>query len=105
MSKADVSRLQELCDRLLQHAATHPTTARGFGDVVAGLLRLSTAETQSVGRRSARRADPVLDPFQIYRQDPRHLVGRLEALDLEQLRDIVAHYGMDPRRLAMKWKT
>jgi hypothetical protein len=33
------------------------------------------------------------------------LAGRLAALDLEQLRDVVAFYGMDPRRLVMKWKT
>jgi hypothetical protein len=105
MAEADVSRLRELCDRLLEHAALHPATARGFGDVVAGLLRLPIAETQPVKRRGARRAEPALDPFQIYRDDPAGLVRRLEALDLEQLRDVVAHYGMDPRRLAMKWKS
>ena len=29
---------------------------------------------------------------------------QLESLDLEQLRDVVAQYGMDRARLAMKWK-
>jgi hypothetical protein len=105
MAEADLSRLRKLCDRLVEHAATHPATAHGFGDVVAGLLRLPIAEVQPVKRRSARRAEPIIDPFQIYRDDPANFVGRLEALDLEQLRDVVAHYGMDPRRLVMKWKT
>jgi hypothetical protein len=29
---------------------------------------------------------------------------RLQALDLEQLRDIVAEHGMDHDRLALRWK-
>jgi hypothetical protein len=32
------------------------------------------------------------------------LRDRLTALNLEQLRDIVAEHGMDHDRLAMKWK-
>jgi hypothetical protein len=29
----------------------------------------------------------------------------LAPLNLEQLKDIIADYGMDPSKLAMKWKT
>jgi hypothetical protein len=47
----------------------------------------------------------VIDPFEIYRNDPGALRARLGSLDLEQLRDIVAYHGMDARRLVMKWKT
>jgi hypothetical protein len=46
----------------------------------------------------------VLDPFEVYREEADALPSRLAGLDLEQLRDVVAHYGMDPRRLVMKWK-
>ncbi|EPX78861.1 hypothetical protein Salmuc_04444 [Salipiger mucosus DSM 16094] len=31
--------------------------------------------------------------------------SKLEPLTLEQLKDIVAEYGMDPGKLVMKWKT
>ena len=37
--------------------------------------------------------------------DAGSLPTELRALELEQLRDVVAYYGMDPRRLAMKWKS
>lgn len=54
---------------------------------------------------SRRRARAHLDPFEVYRSDPASLRPALENLDLEQLKDIVAQYGMDTRRLALKWKT
>ena len=31
-------------------------------------------------------------------------MAQLAELNLEELRDIVAQFGMDPRRLVMKWK-
>ena len=31
-------------------------------------------------------------------------MAELAYLDLEELRNIVAQFGMDPRRLVMKWK-
>jgi hypothetical protein len=46
-----------------------------------------------------------LDPFALYANGGEDgLRTRLEALDLEQLRDIIAEHGMDHDRLAMKWK-
>jgi hypothetical protein len=48
----------------------------------------------------------VLDPFEVYRSHGRDtLVSRLADLDLDQLRDIIHHFGMDPDKRAMKWKT
>ncbi len=46
-----------------------------------------------------------MDPFEIYRRDPVALRPALEQLDIEQLKDVVAQYAMDARRLALKWKT
>jgi hypothetical protein len=33
-----------------------------------------------------------------------YVVPAMSAISLEQLRDIVAQYGMDPGKLVMKWK-
>jgi hypothetical protein len=56
-------------------------------------------------RRSHRRAPGVLDPFALFAEGGEGLLReRLHALDLEQMRDIVAEHGMDRDRLAMKWK-
>lgn len=56
-------------------------------------------------RGKNRRAPAVLDPVQIVRDGEPALRIALERLSLDQLRDIVAEYGMDPGRLVMKWTT
>ena len=57
-------------------------------------------------KRTGRREPAKLDPFKVL-ADSQHepdLLARLADLSLEELRDIVAQFGMDPRRLVMKWK-
>jgi hypothetical protein len=69
---------------------------------------LLTNRPRSVGTpaaRKGRRARAVLDPPGVYSEGEEVLRARLQELDLEQLRDIIAEYSMDPDRLAMKWKT
>ena len=57
-------------------------------------------------RRPANRRPPaVLDPVALALRGEEALRTKLEPLTLDQLRDIVADYGMDPGRLVMKWKT
>jgi len=56
-------------------------------------------------RGKNRRAPAVLDPVQVARDSESGLRSALEKLSLDQLRDIVAEYGMDPGRLVMKWNT
>lgn len=57
-------------------------------------------------RRPGRRRPPaVLDPIELAARSERELREALEPLTLDQLRDIVADYGMDQDRLVMKWKT
>jgi len=52
-----------------------------------------------------RRTPAVLNPIEVARQGEEALRQRLGALSLEQLKDVVADYGMDPGKLVMKWKT
>ena len=99
MYASDVLRVRDLCDQLVSRAEKDPEAAASLADGLAKLLESPRA------RRGGRRASPAFDPFQIYRETPTLLGDRLAELDLEQLRDIVAHYGMDSRRLVMKWKT
>lgn len=55
-------------------------------------------------QRKGRRTPAVLDPVELARQGESVLREKLSALTLDQLRDIVAQYGMDPSKLIMKWK-
>lgn len=66
---------------------------------------LSQEEDGEVKRGKNRRAPAALDPVQVARNGEPTLRSALEKLSLEQLRDIVAEYGMDPGRLVMKWNT
>ena len=55
-------------------------------------------------RKGGRRTPAVLDPIDLARQGEKTLRAQISLLNLEQLRDIVAQYGMDPGKLVMKWK-
>ena len=55
-------------------------------------------------RPSNRRTPALLDPVQLARNSESELREALAKLDIEQLRDVVADYGMDPGKLVMKWR-
>ena len=58
----------------------------------------------TTGRPKNRRPAAVLDPVALARDGEAKLRGQLADLSLEQLKDVVAEYGMDPGKLVMKWK-
>jgi len=94
-----IQYLRQLFDAILAEAEANSAFAE----------RLSAALTDP-GRarpaaRSGRRKAGVIDPFALYSQGELRLREALVALDVEQLKDIVAEHGMDLSKLAMKWKT
>ncbi len=121
----DAAQSQDVAMRSLEAlAAARPGVARalaGFVAVVADEAKRSsgfanrleralamdsqkdTTATTS-GKRSRRPPGPW-DPYAVFTEVGEDgLRRRLETLDLEQLRDIVAEHGMDTDRLAMKWR-
>lgn len=56
-------------------------------------------------RPANRRPAAVLDPVVLAMQGEDALRAALVPLTLDQLKDIVADYGMDQKKLVMKWKT
>ena len=67
------------------------------------LAGLASGEGGDSKRGKNRRPPAVLDPVQVVRDGEAVLRNALEKLLLDQLRDIVAEYGMDPGKLVMKW--
>lgn len=55
-------------------------------------------------RKGGRRTPAVLDPIDIVRSGEGTLRQELNRLEMSQLLDIVAEFGMDPGKLVMKWK-
>ena len=66
---------------------------------------LRRALSEAIPRRRRRRTEPTVDPFRIYQLGgPEAVREALGALDLDQLKDVVAHHQMDRAKLAMKWQ-
>ncbi len=69
--------------------------------------KLATSETKGKSppkRPSNRRTPAVLDPVHFAKQGDEVLRAELSKLDIEQLRDVVAEYGMDTGKLVLKWR-
>lgn len=104
--------LSSLFKEIVQEAETNPA----FRARLEAALRLeekvkSKTEVRSqdgqplpAKRPSNRRPPAVLDPVHLARQGEEVLRTKLKGLDIEQLRDIVADYGMDPGKLVLKWR-
>lgn len=71
---------------------------------VAPALRRLARGPATPGRRRGPGLHAAFDPVEAYREDADGLRDRLLALDIEQLKDLVTVYAMDPRKLALKWK-
>ena len=99
-------KLLELA-RVVAEEAEHDS---GFAQKLGEVLGLERSQRDKKGTKSDRprnrRAAAAFDPVAVLRdRDDHELRARLSGLNLEQLRDIVAQYGMDPGKLVMKWKT
>ncbi|QQP94999.1 hypothetical protein [Lysobacter enzymogenes] len=83
--------------------ALSPASAKRKGSKDGG--GKPATEVDDIKRGKNRRNPAAFDPVQLIRDGEPVLRRALEKLSLEQLRDIVADYGMDPGRLVMKWNT
>lgn len=102
------SKLLELARVVADQAERDPDFARRVGEALGPEpttheLKKSVAQVKS--RPKNRRPAAVLDPVALACDGEQTLRSLLAPLSLNQLRDIVADYGMDPGKLVMKWKS
>ena len=97
--------LQGLVREIIEEAERNPEFARRVETSLGIGGGAPTPSERNPRGGSNRRTPAVLDPIDAARRGEEALRQRLDALSLEQLKDIVADYGMDPGKLAMKWKT
>lgn len=57
------------------------------------------------GKARNRRTAAVLDPYEAIKQGEDALRRMLEELTVEQLKDVVSQFAVDPSKLALKWKS
>lgn len=101
--------LQKLVEVVSDEAERNPDFSNRLKTVLKSAVPesrpVSTASTAPRQRRARNRRPPaVLDPIQLAAQGEEALRTALEPLTLDQLKDIVADYGMDQDKLVMKWR-
>jgi hypothetical protein len=89
--------LKALFAVIVDEAQANPEFAARIEAAMSGELRAPPTP-----KKSARRPRGVIDPYEAHRNG--ELRQRLEGLEIEQLKDLVAEHGMGPIQLAMKWR-
>lgn len=106
--------LNRLIRVVIEEAERNPDFEAALNGALEGVKKKPAKETSgsspegpldlsSEKRPKNRRPPAILDPVQVVRDGEHMLRDALEKLSLDQLRDIVADYGMDTGRLVMKW--
>lgn len=95
-------RLRAFIEVIVEEARTNPRLAQRLRHVL-GETTDEAYESQTIARPH-RRTPPAVDPFILYEQGEDHLRHALGDLNLDQLKDVVAGYGMDRARLALRWR-
>lgn len=96
-------RLKKVFDEILVEIESNPS----FAERILLALDKQAANSKQAPdseKKRRRRTAAVLDPISILELEGEDsLRSSLVALDIEQLKDIVAEYGMDQAKLVMKW--
>lgn len=102
----DDQRLTAVLEFIAQQARREP---RFLDDIEVALKRIFGRQLPSRDRqrravRPHRRSPATVDPFEVLREGGTGgLHDRLAPLSVDQLRDIIAEYRIEPYTLAMKW--
>lgn len=104
--------LRNFIQIVIDEAERNPEFAEKLQGVLASTTRVRPSSPPSVSkvrseksRPANRRPAAVLDPIALAAESDLALRAALAPLSIDQLKDIVADYGMDPEKLVMKWKT
>lgn len=98
------SHLRRIFKIIAEEASTNPEFAAKLSQAIMEMKPSKpNKQSEHEERSSNRRSPAVLDPISMVREGEAELRSALEKLSLEQLRDIVAEYGMDSGKLVMKW--
>ena len=92
-------KLKALFDIIMQEMKIN----EAFAEKINGLLGDEPKLPATTPKRG-RRSPAVLNPFELYKISEDAMFEQLNGLDIDKLKDIIAEYGMDSAKLAMKWR-
>ena len=95
-------QLRSFLEVVIEEARANSNFRQRLREALVGGIPSTAVQERRSGPR--RRPPPALDPFAVYAEGEDHLRESLSAMDIEQLKDIVAGYGLDRARLALKWR-
>lgn len=98
------TKLFDLAKAVADAADRDPELASRLSEIFGAAPAAPKRPEPVPGRAKNRRPAAVLDPVVVVGEGEDVLRSRLSALSLDQLRDVVAEYGMDQGKLVMKWK-
>lgn len=90
-------KLKELINIVIKEMDKNPE----FSDKIENLL---LGEGNKVVKVKRSRQPAIINPLEVIINGENLLANKLEQLDIDQLKDIISEYGMDPSKLALKWK-
>lgn len=97
-------QLEELFNIILAEIKENKT----FAQKVQGILNNQESNKESVAvavvKKRNRRNPAILNPMDFVDRGEEELRKVLLGLEVEQLKDIIAEYGMDPGRKTSKWR-
>lgn len=98
------TKLLDLAKAVADAAERDRELANRLADIFGAAPAIPKRPEPAAGRAKNRRPAAALDPVAVVGEGEDALRDRLSALSLDQLRDVVAEYGMDQGKLVMKWK-
>ena len=105
MDKVTTKRLRTFFKIVIDEAESNEEFAKKIIAALYEDVEIGVLKTELNTKRGTNRRDPaVLDPVQMVMDGDDSLKERLEGLTNKELKDIIADYGMDSSKLAMKWK-
>ncbi|MGB4657831.1 MAG: hypothetical protein WBI07_01465 [Mobilitalea sp.] len=104
MDKNLRKNLKLLFDAIIKEAEENKEFANTLSSILDNNVNETENKTASGTRRGGNRRDKaIFDPIKLAEEN---ILSKemLDALSEKELKDIIAEYGMDPSKLAMKWK-
>jgi hypothetical protein len=102
--------LNALFKEIIQHSEENPEFRSRLERALSATTKVAIDpvppknEGAHFKRHRNRRPAAILDPIHLARMGEDVLRTELRKLNIEQLRDIVAEYGMDTGKLVLKWR-
>ena len=98
------TKLLDFAKAVADAADRDPDLASRLTEIFGAAPAIPKRAEPAAGRAKNRRPPAALDPVAVVGDGEDMLRSQLSGLSLEQLRDVVAEYGMDQGKLVMKWK-